>query len=39
MTYKPFDCFLEDYWESLPLGTVVEWNFSYQLHAWLDGIV
>ncbi|KAI8551269.1 hypothetical protein RHMOL_Rhmol06G0172400 [Rhododendron molle] len=39
MTHKPFDCFLEDYREILPLGTVVEWNFSCQLGAWLDDIV
>ncbi|KAI8551267.1 hypothetical protein RHMOL_Rhmol06G0172300 [Rhododendron molle] len=39
MTHKPFDCFLADYREILPLGTVVEWNFSCQLGSWLDDIV
>ncbi|KAG5565709.1 hypothetical protein RHGRI_001579 [Rhododendron griersonianum] len=39
MTYRPFDSFLEDYRALLPSGSGSEWNFRFQLAAWLDGIV
>ncbi|KAG5517512.1 hypothetical protein RHGRI_038045 [Rhododendron griersonianum] len=39
MTYRPFDSFLEDYRTLLPSSSALEWNFTFQLAAWLDGIV
>ncbi|KAF7152067.1 hypothetical protein RHSIM_Rhsim01G0132200 [Rhododendron simsii] len=39
MIYRPLDSFLEDYYNLLPSATVLEWNFRFQLAAWLDGIV
>ncbi|KAF7146448.1 hypothetical protein RHSIM_Rhsim04G0040900 [Rhododendron simsii] len=39
MTYKPFDSFLNEYRALLPSIRVLEWNFRFQLAAWLDGIV
>ncbi|KAG5524323.1 hypothetical protein RHGRI_031108 [Rhododendron griersonianum] len=38
-TYKPFDGFLQEYHNILPLSTALEWNFRCQLAAWLDGII
>lgn len=39
MTYRPFDSFLQDYRTVLPSSRALEWNFRFQLAAWLDGIV
>lgn len=39
MTYRPFDSFLQDYRTVLPSSRALEWNFGFQLAAWLDGIV
>ncbi|KAF7137816.1 hypothetical protein RHSIM_Rhsim07G0148600 [Rhododendron simsii] len=39
MIYRPLDSFLEDYRTLLPSGSALEWNFRFQLAAWLDGIV
>ncbi|KAF7145554.1 hypothetical protein RHSIM_Rhsim04G0025800 [Rhododendron simsii] len=38
-TFKPFNGFLQDYHNILPLSTALEWNFRCQLATWLDGII
>ncbi|KAI8551265.1 hypothetical protein RHMOL_Rhmol06G0172100 [Rhododendron molle] len=39
MRYMPVDSFVADYRALLPSGSTLEWNFRFQLAAWLDGIV
>ncbi|XP_058190176.1 uncharacterized protein LOC131307590 isoform X2 [Rhododendron vialii] len=39
MTYRPLDSFLEEYHALLPSSRSLEWNFRFQLAAWLDGIM
>lgn len=39
MTYRPLDSFLDEYHAVLPSSHTLEWNFKFQLAAWLDGIV
>ncbi|XP_058195159.1 uncharacterized protein LOC131311652 [Rhododendron vialii] len=39
MTHRPFDTFLEEYHGVSPSTCTLEWNFKFQLAAWLDGIV
>ncbi|KAG5528450.1 hypothetical protein RHGRI_029210 [Rhododendron griersonianum] len=39
LVYQRFGDFVQDYRNSLPLGHVLMWNYSYQLNAWLDDIV
>ncbi|KAG5539975.1 hypothetical protein RHGRI_020272 [Rhododendron griersonianum] len=36
---SPYDTFLEEYHAVFPLTRTLEWNFKFQLAAWLDGIV
>ncbi|KAI8546997.1 hypothetical protein RHMOL_Rhmol07G0162400 [Rhododendron molle] len=39
LVYQPLGDFVQDYWNILPLGHVLMWNYSFQLNAWLDDIV
>ncbi|KAI8570664.1 hypothetical protein RHMOL_Rhmol01G0053600 [Rhododendron molle] len=39
MVYQPFDEFVQDYQGVFNLGHVSEWNYGFQLNAWLDDLV
>ncbi|KAG5536842.1 hypothetical protein RHGRI_024319 [Rhododendron griersonianum] len=39
LIYRASEEFVEEYQELLHLGPVVEWNYVFQLNAWLDDIV
>ncbi|KAI8530568.1 hypothetical protein RHMOL_Rhmol11G0070000 [Rhododendron molle] len=39
MVYQPFHEFIEDYQGVFNLGHVSQWNYGFQLNAWLDDLV
>ncbi|XP_058215858.1 uncharacterized protein LOC131326953 [Rhododendron vialii] len=39
ITYTAFGAFLDEYYEILPLGGVVQWRFSSIFSQWLDGLL
>ncbi|KAI8553770.1 hypothetical protein RHMOL_Rhmol05G0042000 [Rhododendron molle] len=39
LIYRASSEFLEEYQELLHLGTILEWDYVFQLNAWLDDIV